>query len=802
MRNLSYNSNCHARSRSVVGTQSSLASLAAALLFQTSTVALAQQVLPQPEATFSGVIRTLAADSVQSFPRPPAAPKGAPNVIIILLDDVGYGQMGTFGSPIPTPALDALAKDGLRFTQLNTTAICSPTRASLLTGRNHHNVGFGIIENFSAGFPGYNNVWPRSAASIGAILKGNGYATSWFGKNHNTPDSESGPTGPFDRWPSGLGFDYFYGFHGGETDQWRPSLFENTQPVEVPADQKGIHFTTLMTNKAIEWLRRERSVTPDKPFLMYFAPGATHAPHQVAKEWAEKFKGKFDSGWDAYREETFRRQKKLGVLPAHAKLTPRPDEIPAWSSLTSDQKLLYSRMMENFAGFTAQTDYEIRRLIEELKRTGTYENTLIFYIAGDNGGSSEGGLSGTFNSMVFGNKLTETIPQMISKLDRLGTEDTHPMLPAGWAWASDTPYRWTKTVASHFGGIRNGMVVTWPKRIAEKGGVRDQFHHVNDVVPTILEAIGLPAPKSVDGVDQKPMDGVSMTYTFDKIRRDAPTHKQTQYFEIMGNRGLFHQGWFAASRDGVPWRKVPSKDLDKVPWELYDLSRDPTQANDLAAKNPAKLEEMKALWWSEAQRNNVLPLDNRFIERTFNPQRPSPTAGRTHFTYYAGVTRISNGSAPDLKNKDFTITADVETGLNANGVLVTQGGQFAGWSFFMDAGRLTFGYNLAGQTIYRIQSESTIAPGSHRLSVEFAYDGGGMGKGGAIVLKDGDVVIGRGRLEKTLPLTFEVTEGLDIGQDHGTAAVPDYRQRMPFQFNGTINRVDFTLPDVKAKKNP
>src|SRR5215471_5255087 len=670
----------------------------------TATVALpgrAAEVLPHPPQPFKGKIGRTAKESTPDFPKPMEAPKGAPNVLLIMTDDVGFGASSTFGGPIPTPTMDRLAKSGLRFNEFHTTALCSPTRAALITGRNHHTAATGNIMEFATGYPGYNSLMSRSVGTIGEMLKYNGYSTAWFGKNHNVPDWHSSQAGPFDLWPTGLGFDYFFGFLGGDANQWHTPIFENTLPYEAP-EQQGInpkHFDELMADKAIAWMRLQHSLAPQKPFFAYYATGTAHSPHHAPQEWINKFKGQFDQGWDKVREETLARQKKLGVVPANTQLTPRPKEIPAWDSLTPAQKKVYVRMMEVYAGVLAHSDYEIGRVIDAVDDMGELDNTLIIYIMGDNGASAEGSLQGTSNEVgEAANGVEETIEYLTSIMDGLGGPVYYNHYPVGWAHAMDTPFQWTKQVASHFGGTRNGMVIAYSKRIKEKGGLRSQFCHVTDITPTILELTGITFPTSINGVTQKPLEGASLVYTFDDAK--APTKHPTQYFEMMANRAIYHDGWMASTTPlRLPWINygaTPSP--DDFTWELYHVAEDFSQANDLAAREPAKLKELQQLFDREAKKYNVYPLDSSFAERADPAIRPSLTRGRTEFTYYSGMIRIPEATSPDVKNKSYTMTAEVEIPSGgAEGVLGTMGGRFGGWSLIIENGKPEFAYAYSNQ---------------------------------------------------------------------------------------------------------
>lgn len=758
-----------------------------------------QAVLPRPEPEFQGKIGRTAKDSTPDFPKGLEAPKGAPNVLLILTDDVGFGASSTFGGPIPTPTFDKLAANGLRYNTFHTTALCSPTRAALISGRNHHSVATGVVMEMGTGYPGYNSLMPKSTATVAEVLKGNGYNTSWFGKNHNVPDWQSSQAGPFDLWPNGLGFEYFYGFLGGDTDQWHSALFENTRPIETEEQHSSnpMHFDELLANKAIDWMRMQNAVAPNKPFFLYYAPGSAHAPHQAPKEWIDKFKGKFDQGWDKAREETLARQQALGVVPADTKLTPRPKEIPAWDSLTADQKQLFARMMEVYAGFLAHTDYQIGRVIDEVARQGELDNTLILFIQGDNGASAEGTLQGVSNELgAITNGVREDMPFLLSTMDGLGGPLYYNHYPVGWAHAMNAPFQWTKQVASHFGGTRNGMVISWPNRIKAKGEIRTQFSHVIDVVPTILEAIGLSMPDMVNGVKQKPLEGTSLLDTFDDGK--AKERHTTQYFELVGNRGIYHEGWMASTTPmRVPWVTVGGAYTpDDFKWELYHVAQDFSQTTDLAASNPGKLKELQELFDAEARKYNVYPLDSSFAERADVAIRPNLTRGRTSFDYYPGMVRIPEASVADVKNKSYRITAEVDASANgANGMIATQGGRFGGWALYLDEGKPTFvhAYSNQLQHKYRVAANQRLAPGKHTITFDFTYDGGGIGKGGmGTIMVDGRKVA-EGRIEHTIPIRFSLDEGLDIGEDVGTPVVEDYANKMPFKFTGIIQKVTIDL---------
>jgi arylsulfatase len=748
-------------------------------------------VLPIPQPSFRGKIGITYQESTPYFPPPITAPAKAPNVLLVLLDDVGFGQASTFGGPVETPNLTRLAAKGLRYNQFHTTALCSPTRAALLTGRNHHSVGTGVVEELATGFPGYTTILPKSAATVAEVLRQNGYNTAAFGKWHNTPDYETSAVGPFDRWPIGLGFEYFYGFLGGDTNQWSPALVENTKRVAPPRNNPDYHLTPDLVDHAIAWIRSQQSIAPDKPFFTYLATGATHAPHHAPKAWIDKYKGKFDQGWDKLREQTFARQKQLGVIPVDAQLTPRPKELPAWDSLSKDDQRIYAHEMEVFAGFLAQTDYEVGRLISAIDQIGELDNTIVFYIVGDNGASAEGGLAGSINELKVFNKVPESREQLLASLNDLGSPKTFNHYHAAWAWAGSTPFQWTKQIASHFGGTRNPLVIAWGNRIKDRGGIRSQFHHVIDITPTIFEVAGITAPTEVNGVKQQELEGTSLAYTFDNS--DAPSHHKTQYFEMFGNRAIYDDGWIAAARHPrLPWQGTINADFQQDPWELYNIEKDFSEANNLATENPKKLEKLQKLFLSQARQYQVLPLDDRVSERFDVSSRPSPAAGRTTFTYYSAVASIPEGSAPSLKNRSFTITADVEIPESGvQGVLLTQGGRFAGWSLFLENSKPTYIYNFVNAERYKIQSPQKLSPGKSTIRFDFDYDGGKVGAGGTGKLFINDQQVAEGRIEKTVPYRLALDETFDVGRDTGTPVVETYQ--VPFAFTGNLQKVTLNL---------
>jgi arylsulfatase A-like enzyme len=740
--------------------------------------------IPEPPAPFSTVL-----DARDATPPPRfevKAPAGAPNVLIVILDDMGFGQSSAFGGPIHMPTVEALANDGLRFNEFHTTALCSPTRIALLTGRNHHMNNMGGITEIATAFPGNTGQRPNAIAPLAEMLRLNGYSTAAFGKSHETAAWETSVSGPTDRWPTRSGFDKFYGFLGGETNQWSPAIYEDMTPVEPPHDP-NYHFMTDMTDHAIDWVRAEKSLTPDKPFFIYFAPGATHAPHHVPKDWIEKYKGKFDEGWDKLREETLIRQKALGVAPQGTVLAPKPKEIKDWATLSDDEKKLFARQMEVFAGFGEYADTEIGRLIGAISELRQLDNTLVFYIIGDNGASAEGGMNGLFNESTYFNRVSESVEDILKHLDELGGPNTYPHYSAGWAVAGDSPFTWTKQIASSYGGTRNGMVVHWPKGIQAKNEVRSQWHHVIDVVPTVLEAASLPEPKAVDGTPQIPIQGVSMMYAFNDGQ--AKDRHLTQYFEIAGNRAIYNDGWLAGTIHRAPWEYTPRAKLTEDVWELYDTRSDFSLAHDLAAGNPEKLKEMQDLFLKEAIANHVLPIDDRTVER-FDAKiagRPDLMAGRTSLTLYPGMS-VNENSFINLKNTSHTITADVQIPEGgANGVLLAQGGKFGGWSLYLKDGKPVYDYNFLGLEHFRIASDGPVVPGKATIRYEFTYDGGGLGKGGIGRIFVNDEKVAEGRIEKTQCCLIALDETADVGKSKGTPVSADYVN--PFAFTGVIDRV-------------
>lgn len=725
------------------------------------------------------------------------APAEAPNVLIVLVDDMGFGMPSAFGGPVRMPSAERLASQGLRYNQFHTAALCSPTRTALLTGRNHHMNNMGGITEMATAFPGGTGQRPNNVAPLAEMLRLNGYSTAFFGKNHETAPWEVSPSGPTDRWPTRSGFDKFYGFFGGETDQWAPTLYDGMARVETP-HYPGYNFMTDMTDNAISWMKFQKSLTPDKPFFIYFAPGATHAPHHVPKEWIEKNKGRFDNGWDKLREETLARQIKLGVVPPGTKLANKPDAIKDWDKLTADEKKLFARQMEVYAGFGEYADHEIGRLFDAVGDVGQLDNTLIFYILGDNGTSAEGGQSGMFSEMTFFNGVQETVQDMLKHYDEWGGPTTYPHMAAGWAIAGDTPFMWAKQVPSNYGGTRNGMIVSWPKRIKAVNQVRPQWHHVIDVAPTVLEAASLPEPKSVNGTVQEPIEGVSMLYTFDQP--NAKSTHTTQYFEIFGNRAIYHDGWFAGTIHRAPWERVPRCKLQDDKWELYDTTKDFSLVNDLAATNPAKLKELQDLFIKEAIKNRVLPIDDRGFERMVasNVGRPDLMGERTSLTLSEGMVGMSEGVFINIKNRSLSITADVEIPAGgANGVILAQAGRFGGWSLYLKDGKPTYCYNFLGLQEFKVAAPQALKPGKATIRMNFDYDGGGAGKGGtASILVNGEKVAS-GRIEHTQAGIFSADEGAGVGMDDATPVTADYKER-DNAFTGKILKVTVDVKPIGA----
>ena len=771
--------------------------------------------IPPPPLPFGGVIKEDVKDSTPYWQPTVVPPKGAPNILLIMTDDQGYGVSGTFGGVIPTPAMDRVAAAGLRYTQFHSTALCSPTRAALITGRNHHSVGFGVVGELATGYPGYDSVIEPDKATIAEILKENGYATSWFGKEHNTPTYQYSIAGPYDQWPSGMGFEYFYGFMGGETDQWTPYLFRDHTQIFPWIGHPGYNLTTDMADEAIRYLHSLNAAAPDKPFFLYYVPGGTHSPHQPTREWIDKIHAMhlFDDGWEKLRDTIFANQKRLGVIPPETQLTPWPDgqaafggaKLPRWDSLSDIHKKLYIKQAEVFAAYAAYTDYEIGRVIQEVQDEGKLDNTLIIYICGDNGTSPEGTLDGTYNTLTAYNGILK-LPEALQLLhyEDWGSDKTYPHMAVGWTWAFDTPFKWTKQVASHFGGTRQGLAISWPGHITDVGGLRTQFSHVIDIVPTILEATGIKAPEMVNGIPQKPIEGVSMMYTFDKANADAPTKHDTQYFEMVGNRAIYHDGWVAATTPPVPpWMlgaKMPA--LSDYNWELYNITNDYSEFSDLSTQYPDKLKELQALFLTEAAKYQVFPLDNSGFVRILAP-KPSATAGRTEFTYTGENAGIPFGDAPSILDKDYTITAEItvpEGG--AEGMIVTLGGRFGGYALMLQHGKPVFVYNLLDMERFRWEGGvggligddlfgKALKPGKHTIVFDFKYDGPGPGKGGTGVLLVDGRELARKTIAHSIPLLMTIDETFDVGLDTGTGVDDSYE--LPFKFTGTIDKLTYKL---------
>lgn len=760
---------------------------------------LPRTVLPIPHQPHVGLTTYDAKDPDTAFPpiRDIRPPEGAPNVLVVLLDDVGFGAPSTFGGPCTTPNFEKLAAGGLKYTRFHTTALCGPTRQALLTGRNHHSCGMGALTEMATSAPGYTAVLPNNISPLARTLKLNGYSTAQFGKCHEVPVWHNTQVGPFDCWPTGGGgFEYFYGFIGGETNQWYPSLYEGTSPIEPrKTPEQGYHFTDDMTTRAINWIRQQKALVPDKPFFAYFAPGATHAPHHVPQEWADKYKGKFDQGWDKVREETLVRQKELGVVPHDCQLTERSEGIPAWDEISDEMKPVLARQMEIYAGFLEHTDHHVGRLVDALADLEILDDTLIYVIIGDNGASAEGSLQGTYNEYIplTGFAHLETPEFLRERLDKFGSPESYNHYAVGWAHAMDTPYQWTKQIASHFGGTRNGTVVHWPAGIKAKGELRQQFSHVVDVAPTILEAAGIPEPTFVQGVQQRPIEGFSMLASFDDSA--APEFHQTQYFEMMGNRGIYHKGWTAVTRHRIPW--ITSSDslaaFDDDKWELYDTTNDWSQARNLAEEHPDKLHELQRLWLIEAVKHNVLPLDDRYIERS-QPEtagRPTLIKGNRQ-VMYSQMGRLSGFALINILNKSYSVTAEVtvpEPG--ASGVIVANGGIAGGWSLYAKEGKVKYCYNFYGIDETFIETKEPLPAGTHQLRLEFAYDGGGLAKGGNMTLYLDGQQIGNARLEQTEPYGYSADETVDLGNDFSSPVTKDYPEDK--MFNGEVNWVEFAI---------
>jgi arylsulfatase len=776
-----------------------------------ATTTVDSRYLPPPPPKFEGQIDLNVAQSKPAWPARIVPPKGAPNILLILTDDVGFGAPSTFGGLIPTPSLDRIAANGLRYTNFHSTSLCSPTRAALITGRNHHSVGFGVISEISTGFPGYNSVIGKDSATIGRILLENGYKTAWEGKNHNTPVYETSAAGPFDQWPTGMGFSHFYGFMGGDADQWAPgSLFRDTTHIEPFIGHPQWNLITAMADDAIQWLNELNDVNPDMPFLLYYAPGGTHSPHHPTEEWVKKISDMhlFDKGWNSVRDQIFANQKRLGVIPQDAKLTPWPkDLIKEWASLTPTEQKLFIRQADVYGAYLAYTDHEIGRVIDEVEKEGKLDNTLIIYISGDNGSSAEGSPTGTPNEITAFNGVELTAEQQMPFYPVWGTDMTYPHYSIGWAWAFDTPYKWTKQIPSYFGGTKQGMAISWPAKITDKGGIRWQFHHVIDIVPTLLEAIGIPAPVMVDGIAQKPIEGVSMAYTFDKANANVPSRHHTQYFEMLSVQGLYSDGWMlSADPLRAPWQLDVASVLDPATafkFELFDLSKDWTQYTDVSAANPLKVQQMKDLMFGEFARYQVLPLDGTAAARFITP-RPSLAAGRNIFNYSGSTVSIPAGNQPGLLNTSYTITADINVPEgSANGVIVGEGGRFFGWALYLLDGKPVYTYNLLDLKRTRLAGTEALTPGKHTLEYDFKYSGlgagtlaynntTGVGKGGTGTLKVDGKVVSTQTLEATLPLVKPLDDTFNIGSS-GNAPVNDSDYKVPFNFTGTINKVTIAV---------
>jgi arylsulfatase A-like enzyme len=779
-----------------------------------ATTTITGEQLPPPPEKFGGKIERNAAQSTPYWPPRVEPPKGAPNVLLIMTDDSGFGVPSTFGGVIPTPSLDRIAANGLRYTDFNSTSLCSPTRAALITGRNHHSSGFGVIAEQSTGFPGYDSFITRDKATIGRILKDNGYRTSWFGKDHNTPVFEASQDGPFDQWPIGMGFEYFYGFIGGDANQWQPNLFRNTTQIYPYYGNPGWNLITAQADDAISYIRRINALNPEQPWFVYYVPGGTHAPHHPTPEWTKKISDMhlFDKGWNTLRDQIFANQKKLGVIPQDAKLTPWPDDLlKRWDVLSADEKKMFLRQVDVFAAYVAYTDHEIGRVIQEVENQGKLDNTLIIYINGDNGNSAEGTLVGTPNEVAMFNGVVVPVEDQLKYFYNFwGTDQTYPHMAVPWTWAFDTPFSWTKQIASHFGGTRQGMAISWPKVITDKGGTRNQFHHIIDIVPTILEATGIRAPDVVDGIPQKPIEGVSMAYTFDKANANAPSTHKTQYFEMMGDHAIYHDGWIASTKVmRPPWDVLGPVSLDPAgyPWELYDLTKDWTQSENVADKYPEKLKELQDLFWAEAEKYQVLPLDASVATRLVAP-RPSLTAGRTEFTWSGELTGTPNGDAPFILDSSYNFKAEVEIPKGGGeGMIVTQGGRFGGYGFYVLKGKPVFLWNLVDLKRIRWEGTDALLPGKHTLEFHFKYDGLGMGtltfnnisgigRGGTGVLEVDGRPVATQKMERTLPLILQWDENFDVGADTGTP-VDDKDYQVPFKFTGKLAKLTLTIDRPK-----
>src|SRR6476620_10012126 len=776
-----------------------------------ATATIDGKQLPPPDPPFGGVIKERASESQAWWAPRVVPPKGAPNVLLIMTDDQGFGAPSTFGGVIPTPAMDRIAKAGLRYTNFHSTSLCSPTRAALITGRNHHSVGNGVVGEIATGFPGYDSIIPIDKGTIGTILRANGYATSWFGKDHNTPSYQSSQAGPFHQWPNGMGFDYFYGFVGGDASQRQTNLFRNTTAIYPFQGNSRWNLETAMADEAIQYMKQLKEIAPGKPWLVYYVPGATHAPHHPTPEWIKKISDLhlFDDGWNKVRETIFANQKRLGIMPEHAKLPAWPKDLPEWDSLSFEEKKLFIRQADVYGAYLAYADHEIGRVIQAVEDLGELDNTLIIYIGGDNGASAEGMLNGTPNEFTTFNGISVPVKDQFLWYPFWGSERTFPHFAAGWAWAMSTPFKWVKQVASHFGGTVQGVAMSWPGHITDVGGIRRQFHHVIDIAPTILEATGISQPDTIDGIKQSPMEGVSMAYTWDKSNANAKTMHTTQYFEMLGNRSIYNDGWIAATTPiTLPWELSSAPPPDVITgykWELYNVQEDPTQYNDLAVQMPEKVKELQALFDSEAKKYNVLPLDNTTLLR-WNTPRPSLTAGQTVFTYSGELTGVPASAAPSILNKSYTITAEVEIPAGgAEGMIVTEGGRFGGYGLFLSKGvadirrgKPVFLYNLLNlkRTIW---SGPELGAGKHTIVFDFKSDGPGLGKGGTGVLSVDGKEVDKKSIEHGTPITFPEDETFDIGQDTRTGvAMIEYRYDPPTKLTGKISKLTFKLePEVK-----
>jgi arylsulfatase len=771
-----------------------------------ATTTIPGNQLPPPDPKFGGVIKEKASESTPWWPPRIVPPKGAPNILLIMTDDEGFGAPSTFGGVVETPALDRIAKSGLRYTEFHTTSLCSPTRAALITGRNHHVAGFGVVGEAATGFPGYDSIIRKDTGTIGEILKENGYATAWFGKDHNTPFYQASQAGPFDQWPNGMGFEYFYGFVGGDTSQWQPNLFRNTTAIYPFQGHPGWNLTTAMADDAIQYMKQLKELAPDKPFFVYYVPGGTHAPHHPTPEWIKKISDQhlFDGGWNKLRDTIFANQRRLGIMPANAKLTPWPKDLPEWDTLSFEQKKLYIKQADVYGAYLAYTDHEIGRVIQAVDDMGELDNTLIIYISGDNGASAEGMLNGTPNEFTTFNGVAVPVKDQFLWYDFWGSDRTFPHYAAGWAWAMDTPFKWVKQVASHRGGTANGMAMSWPGHITDVGAIRHQFHHVIDIVPTILEATGIPAPDTINGIKQRPIEGVSMVYTWDKKNADAPTRHTTQYFEMLGNRAIYQDGWMAVTTPvNLPWELSTATPPDVIAgykWELYNLNEDVTEYNDLADKMPDKLKQLQDVFYAQAKKYDVLPLDNSTLQR-FLTQRPSATAGRTTFSYSGELSGVPAAAAPNIMDKDYTITAEVDIpDGGGEGMIVTEGGRFGGYGLFLSKGvmgvrrgKVVFLYNLLDlkRTIWE---GPELNAGKHTVAFDFKLDGPGLGKGGTGVLSVDGKEVDRKHMDHTIPITFPEDEDFDIGMDTRTGvALVEYRYDCPFKFTGKIDKLTFNL---------